>query len=106
MAEPATKVEVLVVQFWIHDIQPIRAALEGAGMVVAITRVDIEPALNAALTCGQYDLVIYDPSTATISKAAVEENLRASRRDPPLLVADDLATLGARARELLRSRAC
>ena len=106
MAEPTAKIDVLVVQFWVHDIKPIRAALEGAGLEVAITRVDIEPALHAALTCGHYDLVIYDPSTATLSRAAVEENLRASRRDPPLVVADDLATLGARARELLRSHAC
>lgn len=106
MAEPAAKLQVLLVQFWIQDPGPIRAALEAAGLAIALTRVDIEPALHAALMCGHYDLVIYDPSTTTISRSAVEENLRASRRDPVLLVADDLATLGARACELLRSRAC
>ena len=106
MAEHTTKLAILVVQFWLHDIKPIRAALEGAGLAVTLTRVDIEPALNAALTWGHYDLVIYDPSTTTISRTAVEDSLRACRRDPPLLVADDLACLGARACELLRSRAC
>lgn len=106
MSDLPDKIQVLVVQFWIHDRRPIRAALQRAGLDLTITRVDIEPALYAALTCGRYDLVIYDPATTTISKATVEETLRASRRDVPLLVADDLETLGARAYELLRSRAC
>jgi 23S rRNA U2552 (ribose-2'-O)-methylase RlmE/FtsJ len=107
MAERAAKMQVLVVQFWIHDAKPIRAALERAGLDVAITRVDFEPALHAALTLDRYDLVIYDPATTTMSKQLVAETMRAARHpDVALVVADDLSTLGARACEVIRSRAC
>jgi hypothetical protein len=106
MAECVGKVQILVVQFWIRDVAPIRAALTAAGMDVAITRVDIEPALYAALTWDRYDLVLYDSETTTISRAAVEEALRATRRDLPLVVIDQLDTLGERARLALLARSC
>lgn len=104
MADPAITVPVLVVQFWIHDVEPIRSALRDAGIDPRIRRVDIEPALHAALSWGRYEVVIYDPATPTISREAVEACLRASRREVPLVIADDLATLGERTQRALLAR--
>src|SRR5438477_13135043 len=61
MAGQAVALEVLVIQFWIRDPDPIRRALASAGLDVHITRVDIEPSLNAALDRAGYAVVIYDP---------------------------------------------
>jgi hypothetical protein len=96
---------VLLVQSWTSSQSAIRAELEHAGTPLAITRVDIEPALYAALTNGRFDLVVYDPTTTTLSRAAVDECMRAADSHVPLVVADDLAMLGVRARELARARA-
>lgn len=87
---------VLVIQFWIRDIRAIRAAFELAGVTAEITRVDIEPALYAALSWCEYDLAIYDPSTPTISRESVEKCLRSHHREIPLVLAEAGAPLAER----------
>jgi CheY-like chemotaxis protein len=97
-------IRVLLVQPWTSNDDPIRAALERAGLTVAIVRVDFEPALHAALIGARFDLVIYDPAIATLSRAKLDDRMRAAGGDVPLVVADDLATLGERARDLVSAR--
>ena len=104
MADPDRQLQILLIQYWIHDVRPIRTALEVAGITAAITRVDIEPALHAALTIGRYDAVIYDPATTSLSRTAAEECLRSVRKDLALIVADDLDGLGARLLAALQAR--
>ena len=96
------KMRVLVIQFWVHDSRPIRDALAACDIDADLVRVDIEPAVNAALSWGRYGLVIYDPTTTSVSLAAVEQCMRANQCAAPLVVADDLSTLGARALAALR----
>lgn len=90
------KMRVLVVQFWVHDSRPVRDALAAADIDADLVRVDIEPAVNAALSWGRYAAILYDPATTTVSLAAVEQCMRANQCAAPLVVADDLSTLGAR----------
>jgi DNA-binding NtrC family response regulator len=104
MADRAAKLHILVVQSWTCDVRPIRDSLEAAGLDVSIMRVDIEPALHAALTWGQYDLVIYDPEATTISRTTVEECLYATRSNLPFIVVGDIASLGDRVRALRHAR--
>jgi hypothetical protein len=104
MAESPARIRVLVIQFWILDATPIRAALVDAGFDVALTRVDIEPALRAALSWGRPDVVIFDASTNTISRDSAIECVRAMRRDLDVVQLDDLVTLGSRVHAALRAR--
>ena len=98
------KLHVQVVQSWTHDVAPIRDALRRAGLQVALTRVDIEPALHAAVISKPYALVIYDPATTAMSQAVLERCLRSCQRDIPVVVADDLRSLGRLAKAALRAR--
>lgn len=93
---------VLVIQFWVNDSTPIRNALAAAGIDADLVRVDIEPAVNAALSWGRYTAVVYDPATTTVSLAAVEQCMRSNQCTVPLVVADDLSMLGARLLAALR----
>src|SRR5690242_6601761 len=98
------RLPILLVQFWVRDLAPIRTALTAAGIDARLVRVDIEPALHAALSWDRYAAVIYDPETPSLSRATVEELVRTSRADLPLILVDDLATLGARVLAALRAR--
>lgn len=103
MAEAAAKIRVLVVQYWIRDLQPIRDALHTAQLDVELTRVDIEPALHAALSWARYDIVLYDPATITVSHEVVKECLHANRHYVPLIVIEDIARLGDQVRGALEA---
>lgn len=76
---------------WTEPLSEIRAALRGAGIAARISRVDIEPALNAALSRGDFDVVVYDPRTKELSKDTVIARLREHGRVAPVvdLTSDD-----------------
>jgi 23S rRNA U2552 (ribose-2'-O)-methylase RlmE/FtsJ len=97
------KLKVLLVQFWPVDPDPMVNALRRNFTNVEVTRVDIEPTLNAELGHAHYDLVVFDPATTSVSLDAVYACLRANRSEIPLVVADDLNRLGDRARDALLS---
>jgi hypothetical protein len=104
MEERTGKLRVLVVQMWTHDVRPIRDALAAAGVDPAITRVDFEASLHAAFAGEPYALVIFDPTTTTLSQSVVAECVHTYQRTTPVIVADDLGALGDRARAVLRAR--
>jgi hypothetical protein len=57
-----------------------RAALDDAGINATLTRVDIEPALNAAPSrSAKFDVVIHDAATPGIPRDLLEARLRAYR---------------------------
>ena len=86
-------IELLAIQFWIHDPGPIKRAAQSAGFIARIKRVDIEPALNAALGRQHWDLLLMDPATPNLSIEAVRRAMKAFRCSAPLIVIDDVATL-------------
>lgn len=87
------KVQVLLIRAWIHKLDPVRVALNDAGYELHFTRVDIEPALNAALTRGRFDVVIHDPTVAAISRELLEQRLREHRHGTPIVTLGELETL-------------
>jgi DNA-binding response OmpR family regulator len=91
---------VLVIQYWIRELQPIRDALRDAGLQAEIVRADFEPALHAALARGPYDVVIFDPEIPGLSRRVVE----AAVAGLPIVVLEDVASLGARIQAALLTR--
>jgi DNA-binding response OmpR family regulator len=104
MATPNSMVKVLLIRPWIHSLAPLRDALRSAGLEARFTRVDIEPALNAALVRGGFDVAIVDPGTPGLSHSTLEARLREHRGDFPIVVLEDLETLGERVKLALAAR--
>lgn len=97
--------KVLLVRPWIHSLAPLRDALRVAGLDPRFTRVDIEPALNAALERGCHDVIVFDPDTPALSRGVIEARLREHRVDIPIVEVDhDPRALGDRIRAALASR--
>jgi DNA-binding NtrC family response regulator len=90
---PGTSLRVLLIRAWIHRLEPLRAALRDAGLDVHITRVDLEPALEAALTRGAYDVVIHDASVTGLHRDLVEARLRDHRHATPIVALGALDAL-------------
>lgn len=84
--------KVLLVRPWIHPVAPLRDALRVAGFDPRFTRVDIEPALNAALVRGPHDVILFDPATPSVSRATIEARLRDHRIDVPVIEIDGTTT--------------
>jgi hypothetical protein len=80
---------ILVIRAWTEPLVQFRAALRDAGVTVRITRVDIEPALNAALARSSYDAVVWDPACA-ITRDIVEARLREHGRTATIVVLEEL----------------
>lgn len=87
---------ILVIQQWTTELEPIERALRAAGVDAAITRVDFEAALHAALAHDRFDAAILDPATPGLSREVVEACFELNRRDMPVLLLDDVETLGTR----------
>ena len=81
---------ILVIRAWTEPLTRFREALREAGIAVRITRVDIEPALSAALARNPYDVVVWDPSS-TITRDIVESRLREHGRTASFVVLEEVA---------------
>jgi DNA-binding NtrC family response regulator len=90
----SSPLHVLLIRAWIHKLEPVRAALRDAGFLVEVTRIDIEPALHAALTRRAFDLVIHDPEVTGLPRPLVEARLREHRHATPVVTLRALAALG------------
>jgi hypothetical protein len=97
-------VQVLLIRPWIHSLAPLRASLRRAGFEARFTRVDIEPALDAALSRGGYEVAVVDPATPGLSHSTIERCLRDHRADFPVIVLEDVETLGEHVKAALASR--
>lgn len=97
-------IRILLIRPWTEPLAPLRIALERAAIAARFHRVDIEPALNAALYRGGYDLVVLDPRTPAISLELVEACMKANRRSVPIVTLGDPSTLGDAIRNALRAQ--
>lgn len=94
MSLSAEPVRILLVRAWTEPLAPLRAALRDAGLVARIVRVDIEPALNAALERGsKFDVVVFDPATRGIARELLDARLRDHRRSIPVVTLEDIDDL-------------
>lgn len=101
MRGDAHAVKLLLIQFWTTDPGPIEASLRAAGIDAAITRVDFEAALNAALAHERFDAAILDPSIPDLSREKVEACFKLNGREMPLVVIDDMVAVGPELRRVL-----
>ena len=82
----------------------MRLALEQAGFAPTFERVDIEPALHAALVRGGFDAVIYDPATPGLSRATVAACIDKLRPGLPFVQLRDLTELAHQIAAVLEAR--
>jgi hypothetical protein len=104
MAAAMEKVRILLVRPWIEPLSAFRDALRAAEIHARISRVDIEPALNAALSRISYDLIVLDPRTPGITRDLVEDRLRENRRLVQIVMFDELGVTIAAIQRALRQR--
>nr|HEX4319214.1 hypothetical protein [Kofleriaceae bacterium] len=86
-------VRILLVRSWAHPIAPLRTALAAAGLRARFVRVDIEPAVNAALGRGGFDVIVFDAG-AGLSRATLDACIRDHETETPVIelgLVDDLA---------------
>jgi hypothetical protein len=104
MMAAGDKIRILVVRAWTRPLAPLRAALCDAGIDAFITRVDIEPALDAALTRTSFDVIVFDPATPGITRDIVEARLCEHRCFTPVVALDNASTVIDRIKHALANR--
>lgn len=104
MREDNDAIRILLIRPWTAPLAPLRIALEQAGMTARFHRVDIEPALNAALHRSGYDVVVLDPTTPAITREIVDACMKANRRSLPIVTLSDPSTLADAIRSACRSQ--
>ena len=85
-----------MIRAWTEALAPLREALREAGIIAQFTRVDIEPALDAALGRGGFHVIVFDPATPGLSRGVVDARLREHACTAPLVILsrlEDLAEL-------------
>lgn len=105
MREAKDAIRILLIRPWTEPLAPLRASLATAELPARFHRVDIEPALNAALDRGGYDVVVFDAHTPGITRETIEARMRANRRAFPIVTLRDARTLAEDIRQALRSHA-
>jgi hypothetical protein len=104
MAAASEKVRILLIRPWTEPLGALRDALRAAQISARISRVDIEPALNAALSRTPFDLVVLDPQTRGITLELVEERMREHRRFVPIVMFDAIDATVVAIQRALRYR--
>lgn len=79
----------------------MQQALRAAGIDAAITRADFEAALRTELEHRRFDVVIVDPTTTGTSREIVQQCVQQSGREIPLVVLEDVRSLGDAVRRVL-----
>lgn len=90
-----------MVRPWTERLGPFRAALREASIEARIVRVDIEPALNAALDRSRFDLVVYDPKTPNVTRNMLDVCLRDHRHSPHVVVFESVEDAVAKIKRAL-----
>jgi hypothetical protein len=98
------EIRVLVIRSWLLPVAELRTALLDARIHARIERVDIEPALHAALTRTQFDVAIYDGETPGLSYATVVKCMRDGGYELPIVELGDAGTIGQRVLLVLAAR--
>jgi hypothetical protein len=93
------RLRILVLRSWDQPIAPLRQALIAAGVDAELVRVDIEPALAAALDRRNVDVIAYAPETRGLPVAVVNGLLGDLGLEVPIVTfaeAEDIADVAAR----------
>lgn len=90
------RLRLLCICSWNHPSSELRDALRAHRLEAAIARVDIEPALRAALARGPYSAVIYVRGLAGLGLDLVQTQMLLLATTMPLVVVDTLAEAGER----------
>ena len=102
MSLSAEPIRILLVRAWTEPLAPLRAALRDAGLAARIVRIDIEPALNAALQRGsKFDVILFDPAMRGITREVIDARLRDHRRSIPVVRLEGIKDLADRIRAAL-----
>lgn len=104
MAAESEKVRILLIRAWTEPLAGFRAALAASGIEARISRVDIEPALNAALSRTSFDLIVLDPRTPGITRDLVEARLRDHRRLVQIVMFDEIDVMIGAIQRALKQR--
>lgn len=104
MVDESAKVRILLIRPWTEPLSAFRSALTANGIRARISRVDIEPALDAALSRTSYDVVVLDPRTPGITREMVDAMLREHRRIVHVVIFDELDGTVAAVAHALRNR--
>jgi hypothetical protein len=73
----------------------VREPLRTAGLTPLILRVDFEPALEAVLSRGKIDIVIYDPATPGLPRSVLDAKLQEHGLSIPIVVLGDPGALAS-----------
>lgn len=104
MTSAPPRIDVLLIQFWIQDADVVVQALAVAEVEARVKRVDIEPALYAALGLKPYDLVIFDPRTPGLSVETVQGCMRSHGCKAVLVVLEETRPIDETIVSALRRR--
>lgn len=96
-------IRILLIRPWTVPLAPLRAAFVAAAVTPRFHRVDIEPALNAALHRGGHDVILLDPRTPGLSRELVAVRMREHQCTRPLVLLEHLDTVAADVQRALRS---
>jgi tRNA/tmRNA/rRNA uracil-C5-methylase (TrmA/RlmC/RlmD family) len=105
MRDANNTIRILLIRAWTEPLAPLRAALEAHDLNARFHRVDIEPALNAALDRDNYTVIVFDPRTPGITRETLDSRMRANRRTIPVVTLGDPRTLAEDILQILRSHA-
>jgi hypothetical protein len=94
-------VRILLIQSWVVRSDHMRVRLCDAGYLPRLYRVDFEAALVAALSRGNFDIVLHDPTTPKLPRTVVEACMKEHGIRVPLVDLGDLNTIGDRVRASL-----
>ena len=101
--ELVVALRVLFVKSWVDDLGPALAALRDAGLDVTHERVDIAPALWAALERARWDVIVCCWKTPQLTISAVNKIISQCKHKPPVVVLDRLETLGRDVRKVFNA---
>jgi len=103
-AQSDKALRILLIRPWTEPIAPLRSALRDCGIDTRITRVDIEPALHAALSRTSFDVILFDPNTRDITREIVDERLRERERRTPVVTYTTLDVVIEQLRHAIAAR--
>ena len=93
---------VLFVKSWVEDLDPTLAVLRAGGFEVTYERVDIAPALWAALERSRWDVVICDWKTPDLTLGTITQIVREHGGSTPMVILDNLAVLARDVRKVIK----
>jgi len=98
------RARLLLICSWVHRSAEIHRALEQVGIYASLVRVDVEPALRAALVRGGYAAVVFVSDTPGLQRDLVETHILLHALDTPLVVVECISAIGSALVQRLRAR--